>query len=195
MPKANIPSLSTEKVLDEAAGLFGSSWARYMHELWARIGGGDLYNLGGLLVSNTTAVGNITGGEDNLITYSLAKNTMHNNGDALEVTAYGTTAANGNNKTIKLVLGSTTLFTTGAVAFNNKDWCLRATITQITSTTQSILAEFQGDFGLLTNTVTITAGAENLATTLTLKCTGTSGSSTTDDIIQKGLIIKLFPNF
>ncbi len=194
MPKANIPSLSTEEVLNET-GLFKGAWARYMHELWARIGGGDLYNLGGLLVSNTTAVGNITSGEDNLITYSLKKNTLHNEGDVLEITAYGTTAANGNNKTIKLILGSTTLFTTGVLAFNNKAWCIRSTITQITSVTQSIVTEFQGDFGLITNTVTVTAGAENLATTLTIKCTGTSGSSTTDDIIQKGLIVKLFPNF
>ncbi len=164
-----------------------------MFELWSRVGGSDLYNLGGRLITNNTAVGNVTSGEDALITYSLKKNTLHNDGDVIEIVAYGTTAANGNNKTIKLVLGSTTLFTTGVVAFNNKSWCIKATLTRTGAATQQIIATFQGDLALLTTTATFTAGTEDLTTNLTIKCTGTSGSSTTDDVIQKGLVITMFP--
>lgn len=192
MAQANIPKVGSEPVVNEQ-GIFKSSWARYMHELFLRVGGGDLYNLGGRLTTDNTAIGNTLGGEDNLITYSLPKNALHNDGDTLEIIAYGITAANGNNKTIKLVLGSTTLFSTGAVAFNNKSWCIRAEITRIGAATQQIISTFHGDFGLLTNTATFVAGTEDLTTVLAIKCTGTSGSSTTDDIIQKGLTIKMFP--
>lgn len=192
MAQANLPKVSSEPVINEQ-GIFNSSWARYMSELFLRIGGSDLYNLGGRLTTNNTAVGNVTGGEDDLITYSLKKNTLHNDGDILEIIAYGTTAANADNKTIKLILGSTTLFTTGVVAFNNKPWCIRAEITRTGSATQQVIATFNGDFALLTNTATFTAGTEDLTTTLTIKCTGTSGSSATNDIIQKGLVIKMFP--
>jgi hypothetical protein len=192
MAQANMPKTGSEPVVNEKC-IFKSSWARYMNELFLRVGGGDLYNLGGRLTTDNTALGNVGGGEDDLIAYTLPKNTFHNDGDILEITAYGITAANGNNKTIKLILGSTTLFSTGAVAFNNKSWCLRAEITRTGSTAQQIITTFQGDFALLTNTATFVAGAEDFTTALTIKCTGTSGSSATDDIIQKGLIIKMFP--
>lgn len=192
MAKANIPSLGTEIVLNDN-GLFKGAWARYMHELFARVGGGASYNLGGRFVTNTTPVGNVTGGEDILITENIPKNTIHNDGDIIEIVAFGITAANGTNKTIKLILGSTTLFSTGAVAFNNKSWCIRANIIRNGDALQFINATFNGDVALLTNTATFTSGTENFATTLAVKCTGTSGSSTTNDIIQKGLIINIFP--
>ncbi len=192
MGQANIPNVGNEPVVD-GKGLFRSTWARYMSELSLRIGGSDLYNLGGRLTTDNTAIGNITSGEDNLITYSLKKNTLHNDGDVLEIVVYGTTAANGNDKTIKLILGSTTLFTTGALAFNNKTWCIRSVITRTGNATQQAITTFNGDLSLITTTAIFTAGTEDLTTTLTIKCTGTSGSSTTDDIIQKGLVITMFP--
>ncbi len=166
-----------------------------MFELWTRVGGSDLYSLGGQLYSSMTPVGNITSDEDTLITYTLPKNTLHNDTDVLEIVVFGITAANGNDKTIKLILGSTTLFSTGVVAFNNKPWCIRAEVTRTGAATQVSIATFNGDFALLTNTATYVAGTEDFTTNLVIKCTGTSGSSTTDDVIQKGLIVKLFPAF
>ncbi len=192
MAQANMPSVSTVPVLNEQ-GIFKSAWARYMFELWSRIGGGDLYNLGGRLITDNTAIGNITSGEDNLITFTLQKNTLHNDGDVIEIIAYGTTATNGNNKTIKLIIGSTTLFSTGVLAFNNKSWCMRSTITRTSSATQQAITTFSGDLSLLTTTATFVSGTEDFTTNLIIKCTGTSGSSTTDDVIQKGLVITMFP--
>lgn len=191
MPKSNLPHL-TEPVLDSLNN-FTNSWSKFFQELKLRIGADKGYSLGGLLENSTTAVGNVLGGEDNLIVYSLEKNTLLNAGDMLEIIAYGTTAANGNDKTIKLIIGSTTLFSTGLQAFNNKDWCMRCVLTRITSATQQAVTTFHGDFSLLTNTCDFVTGTENFATALTIKCTGTSGSSTTNDVVQKGLIIKQFP--
>lgn len=188
MPKVNLPHAS-EPVLDN--NKFGSTWNRFMHDTWLRIGGGEQYSLGGSLSTNTTSVGNVGVGEDNMITYSLEKNTLKNVGDTIEIVAYGTTAANGNNKTIKLVIGTTTLFTTGAVAFNNKDWCIKSVLTRTGTTSQRAITTFQGDFSLITNTATYVTGTEDFRTALTIKCTGTATSD--NDISQKGLIITAFP--
>ncbi len=192
MGRANLPH-SSEPVIDEG-NHFTIPWIKYFEQLKARIGAEKQYSLGGTLTSNTTAVGNITSGTDTLISFPMEKNTLLNIGDSIEITAYGTFAANANNKTTALVIGSTTLFTTGAVAFNGTDWCLRSLLTRLSVTTFQAITTFHGDFALLTNTTDFVSGSENFATALTIKCTGLSGGSTTNDIIQKGLLIKQFPN-
>lgn len=191
MAQANIPSAQETVINDDKK--FTSVWVRYMFELWKRVNGGALFNLGGRLTTITAAKGNVAGGEDDLISYILPKNTLQNNGDILEIIAYGTTAANADGKTIKLIFGATTLFDTGSIDFNSSAWCIRCEITCISNTALQAIATFQGDFALLTSTSTFTDVTENLTTPLTIKCTGASASSETDDIIQKGLTIKMFP--
>src|SRR6185503_7835339 len=63
----------------------------------------------GRITTNTTAVGNVGGGEDDLMTYSLAANSLATNGQAIHVTAFGTFGANANNKTIKFFFGATSV--------------------------------------------------------------------------------------
>lgn len=179
------------EALVDKVGLITAGWGRSFEELFARVGAGKLYNLGGLLTSNVTAVGNVGTGEDNLITYSLQKNTMLTIGDRLEIVAFGTLAANGNNKTIKLYLGSTQLFSTGAVASNAKDWVLIANIIRTGSATQECITSFNGDTVLVTQTSDYVSGTEDFTTALTIKCTGEATSN--DDVIQKGLTINLYP--
>lgn len=171
--------------------MFTAPWSRFFQDVARRIGSDKAYSIGGRLATNTTAVGNIGAGEDALISYSLEKNTLLNVGDTLEIVAFGSQAANGNNKTIKLIFGTTTLFSTGVVASNAKDWCIRATIIRTAAATQECIAEFNGDTVLVTQTSDYVAGTEDFTTTLTIKCTGEATSN--NDIIQKGLFIKLFP--
>ena len=99
-------------------GGFTKPWTKFFFNVARKIGADKLYSLGGRLTTDVTAVGNISTGVDTLISYSLPTNTLLNVGDVLEITAYGTQAANANNKTIKLVFGTTELFTTGAVGSN-----------------------------------------------------------------------------
>jgi len=172
-------------------GGFTKPWTKFFFDVSRKIGSLKEYSLGGSLKTDTTAVGNVGSGADDLITYSLETDTISNVGDVLEIVAYGTQAANANNKTIKLVFGTTELFSTGAVASNGKDWEMRCTITRITATTQNCSTVFLGDTVLVTQTTDFTAGTEDLTTALTIKCTGEATSN--DDIIQKGLFIKLFP--
>ena len=190
MPKANLPHFS-EAVLNNINNFTGS-WSKFFQELKLRIGADKEYSLGGTLAVNTTAVGNVDGGEDNLITYSMEKNTLLNLGDFIEIEAFGTFANNTNSKTVKLYLGTTVVFSVvGTTAFQNVDWHLKSTIIRTTATTQKIISTITVSGALATDYV---EAAEDFATALTIKCTGTSGSAATDDIIQKGLIIKQFPS-
>ena len=184
-----VPPHYRETVLEDET--FSKSWSRFFEELKQRIGGGRSYSLGGQLTNSTTSVGNVGSGADNLITFSIEKNTLQNVGDMLEIIAYGTQAANANNKTIKLVFGSTELFTTGAVASNDKDWELRCQITRTAAATQKIITTLIGDTVLVTQTASYVSGTEDFTTALTIKCTGEATSN--DDIIQQGLIIRFFP--
>ena len=164
--------------------LFSAPWSRFFQDVARRIGSDKPYSIGGRLTTKTTPVGNISTGEDSLISYSLEKNTLLNTGDTLEILAFGSQAANANNKTI-------TLFSTGAVASSDKDWCIRATIIRTGEATQECIVEFNGDTVLVTQTADYITATENFATALTIKCTGEA--TTTNDIVQKGLFIKLFP--
>ena len=187
--QANLPEF-TERMIDSVGGI-SASWGQYMHELFNRVGGDKQYNLGGTLTVDTTEVGNVGSGADDLITYSLQKNTLVTTGDRLEITAFGIGAANANNKTIKLLLGTTELFSTGAVASSGKDWRIDCTIIRTAAATQVSTTAFSGDTVLVTQISDFVSGTEDFTTALTIKCTGEA--TTTDDIIQKGLTINLFP--
>lgn len=147
-------------------------------------------NIGGTLTFNTTPVGNVGAGEDTLITYAMEANTLNTDGNYLEISAWGITAANANNKEIKLKIGTTTLLATGAVAANNASWFINARIIRTGAATQQVIASILSDNALIVDSATYTDAAENLAAALNLFCTGEGVAD--DDIIQKGLIIKWY---
>jgi hypothetical protein len=57
-------------------------------------------------------------------------------GQSLELYAIGASAANGNNKTVRVRFGGTQIITSGAVASNNEIWEIKARITYLTNTSQ-----------------------------------------------------------
>ena len=146
--------------------------------------------IGGTLVSNTTSVGNVGVGEDTLITHLVLAASLVTTGSYLEISAWGTVAANANNKTIKLKFGTTTLVDTTAVAANSGSWYITAKIVRVTATSQQCIASIISDNALITNSATYTDAIENLDSNLNVFCTGEA--TTDDDIIQKGLLIKWF---
>lgn len=123
-------------------------------------------------------VGNTGSSETNLVTAAIDHGTLSSVGNSLIIFAAGKTSANANNKTLKLVLGSTTLFTSGALASNNIDWTLQAEVVFNGGTSQISWAQFLRNGS--SPIVTTTTATENFATTLTLKITGTG--TATDDI-------------
>lgn len=188
MPKVDL--LTPDEPLT-TEGKITPAWYKYFDQLQARIGGATQYNLGGTLTVDTTAVGNVGSGEDDLITYDLKKNTIGATSDRLVIKAFGTFAANANNKTVKLYLGSTELFTTGAIGANDKHWCIESEIIRTAAATQEVTTNCFTDTSLVGEISKYVSGTEDFTTQLTIKCTGEATSD--DDIIQKGLTINLYP--
>lgn len=124
-------------------------------------------------------VGNDGSGATDLMTFQLNFNTLTQLGTSLLIFACGKTAANANNKTFTLKLGSTTLLTTGAVAANDDDWTFQAEIVANGATSQIFWGQFTYD-GVVTNT-NVTTSSEDLGTNLTIAFTG---QGTTDDDIS-----------
>ena len=187
--RIGIPS-TTQPISTDS--IVNSVWFTFLQNVWRAIRGELNLSLGGMLNVNTTSVSNATTLETNLITYSLGANSLINQGDTLEIDAWGTYAANVNSKTVKLVFGSQTILTTGAIVTNDGSWSINAKIIMKTSTTQEIISSILSSNNSVSDSATRTAGTQDLGTALTIKCTGTGVNS--GDIIQYALKINLTPN-
>lgn len=183
--KITLPSAQTT-ISD--TGPLNSTWFVLFQNIYNRILGFLDARLMGNIHIDTTDVGNVGSGTDDLMSYSLSANSLKTNNDFLEIHAFGTFAANGNNKTISLILGSTTLFTISPTAINSGSWNLRATIVRTSSSAQKCIVSGNGTNAALLKTV-YTLGAEDLATALTIKATAVGTAD--NDIIQKGLTINI----
>lgn len=153
--------------------------------------GAQLVQAGGSLETNVTAVGNVGTGEDDLMTFSVPAATLGTNGDHLEVEAFGTFAANANNKRVRAKFGATTLIDTGALAINDDAFHLRVRITRIGATSQIAIATISTGDALLVSQTAYTTPAETLANAVTFKLTGEATSD--NDISQKALLVKWYP--
>lgn len=138
--------------------------------------------------STTSAVSNSGAAETDLITSVIEQGTLGQLGAGLLIYAAGNTGANANNKTLKLVLGSTTLFTSGALALNNIDWSFWAIILFNGGSSQVSTGTFSRNGG--NDVVQTTTGSESFASNLTLKLTGT-GTASGDIALSfwKGLLL------
>ena len=170
---------------------FTNPWFRFFTEISKRIGAGFSYSLGGRVTTDTTSVGSVGTGEDDLITFSLQKNTMVNIGDTLEIKMFGSFGNTANTRTLKLYLGSTLIFSLQGTttAFQNREWSTDTTIIRTGAATQSIVTSFSasGNFAW----TDVTSATEDFTTALTIKATGEGVAD--NDILQAGLLIKFFP--
>jgi hypothetical protein len=136
-------------------------------------------NLSGMWQSFVTPTPNSGSSETDLFRYSVPTNMLNVNGSCLDAMAFGIYAANGNSKRLRCYFGSTTIFDSGAVAFNNKHWLVKISVMRISSTTQIANVTFTSDD--TTNgpcTTTYSTPAENLASgTIAFYMTGTATSN------------------
>lgn len=143
-----------------------------------------------ILDSNITPVGNVDGSEDDLITYSLPGATLATNTDAVEIEAFGTLAANGNSKEVKIYFGATVLFDSGAAPQNGGDWNFKAKVIRTGAATQ-IASTIQVANAISYQTSSLyTTPAETLSGPVTIKCTGTGVA--VNDIIEKYLSVTYY---
>jgi len=148
----------------------------------------NFLNIGGTLQVDTTTAGNAAGVETDLITYMIAANTLSQTGNYLEVTAFGTIAANANLKEIKLILGSTTLLATGSIGANSGSWQIKAKIIRASAVSEKCITNVLSDNVLVVDEAKYVLAAENLTANLVIKCTGNGVAI--NDIVQEGLTIE-----
>lgn len=151
--------------------------------------GSAFAGVGGVLTVNTTQAGTtaVTTEED-LWTYSLPANTLSANGKAVRITAFGTTAANANNKTIKLYFGSTVVATSGTSGYNGIAWTLTVPVIRTGAATQLGMGGVAVVGGSLGNSWS--APAETLSGAITIKVTGQNGTASANDIVFRGAIVE-----
>lgn len=146
--------------------------------------------LGGVATINTTAVGNVGAGTDDLMTYSLPANALSANGKGIRITAWGTTANNANAKTVTLEWGdAATVLTTALTASIVGQWRITATVIRTGASTQDVSA-------MLVQGATVIVDQEQTAATQTdtaaiqIAVTGTATAN--NDIVQEGLLVEFF---
>ena len=145
----------------------------------------------GVLTVSTTQAGTAADtNETDLWTYSLPANTLNVDGKGIRITAWGTTGATANNKTMKLYFAGTVLNVTLALAANNRGWILRGQVIRTGAATQIATGELwvsdqTGRGGEFTAPTGDTTGA------ITIKMTGTNGTAAANDIVFRGATVEV----
>ena len=179
---------STEAITDEES-LTTVPWFTYFQDIWKAIRGGLGISIGGTISTDTDSTANSGSGETTMMSHTVTP--LKNNGDEVHIKAWGIYAANANNKTIKLKFGSQTILDTGAIAANDGSWQIEASIIRTAAATQEIIATIISSNASVAESATRTAGTQDLTTSNDLIITGQGTSS--DDVIQKAMVVKLTP--
>lgn len=146
------------------------------------------HNTAGLI--NIQAAASGTGAdtsEDTLYTYALPANAFSSPGKAVRVRVWGTTGANANNKTVKVYFGAV-VFTSATLAANNVPWHFEMIIAKTGSNTQFALVS--GSWNGALQAPQIFSGSENDSAGITIKCTGTNGTASANDVAAKCFMVE-----
>lgn len=135
------------------------------------------------------AVGNVGAGDDDLITLSVAANTLAAVGRGLRIVAAGTTANNADAKTVKLKFGTATLLTTALTVSQAGVWRIEAEVIRTGSSAQKYCAQLvQGGAATLLDAEQGTTTETDTAD-IVVKTSGTATSN--DDIICEYLAVSV----
>ena len=127
--------------------------------------------------------------ETTLFTTTLAASQLAADGESVRMVAYGTTAANTNNKTIKVYLGASGIAQNSTTtAPNGKNFKIVADVTRSggTSSVEHVSIEFDG----VAAEIDLSKAGTTWSNTNALAITGTNGTSSANDIIIKQVIVE-----
>jgi len=129
--------------------------------------------------------------EQVLKSFLLPANSLSNNGSGIRITAWGTTAANNNNKTVAIKWGGRTIHQESSPA-NNRSWLLKDDVYRTGSASQDIIGalgiwDVSGAFsGFQTDT-------EDLTTDTLIEVVGQNAVPSANDIVVEGLRVEFLP--
>lgn len=106
------------------------------------LAGGSLAAFTGVLNTNLTSVGNVTTGEDDLMSYTLAANQLSAVTKGVYIPFFGYSANNANTKTVKPKLGGTTLATITLTPSIIDQWGGWIYVWKTGSSTQRVIGQY-----------------------------------------------------
>lgn len=125
--------------------------------------------------------------EDVMQTFSIPANTMGANGvQGFEIEAWGTFAANGDNKQVKLYFGAVVI-ASGVVTNNGNNWFARMRVYRSGLNTQVVTAEML--VGTTDITPLVTTGTEVETAAIVAKVTGQETTANTANSITCNLFV------
>lgn len=140
--------------------------------------------------ANTTAVGNVGTGEDDLMTYAIPANFQSATNDTVRFRMSGTISNTANNKRIRVKYGGTTMVDTGAAGITvstAQGWTAEGEIFRTGSATQDYWCRIQ--VGTVQYNPGVGTAAETMANAITLKATGEATAN--NDITQETLKVNI----
>jgi hypothetical protein len=159
------------------AGLFGFGTDVPSGKLSVQAGtSADHANVGGVLASNITTVGNVGTGADNLMTFAIPANTLAVNGQSIWFEAIGIFTNSANAKTMTINFGATVLGTFATGGGTALQLFFRGRIWRTGAATQRAWCEVQNTVNL-TPFGFYTTPAETLSGAITIKGVGTATSN------------------
>lgn len=164
------------KCLANPSGFFGAT------------GTGDLVST---LNVDTSSVGNVGSGEDDLVSYIIVGNQVSKTNDYISFDISGTVANTVNTKRIKIKLGVVTLFdtgTTGITVNSALDWGIKGEIIRTSSNTFKSNVYFTIGNSTYPASSDFVSGSASFSSAITFKCTGEG--FTTNDIVKESFIIR-----
>lgn len=146
---------------------------------------------------NGQAVGNVGGGEDDLMSYVLAANSLTEDyGHAVRIVAYGTFGSGNEIRTLKLYWESTAILSraiTSGEAAQDGFWRIEAWIVRTGAQQAAFHCHllFKNNTTLPTSSFFSGTATALLSSPVTIKVTGQSASSTSDQVVQRGLFVEV----
>lgn len=147
--------------------------------------------IGGVLTVSTTQNQTNAGvTEEDLWTYNLPANTLSANNYLVRITAFGSTAANANNKTVRLYFGGTLVSTSATVAANDGRWTHVADVYRTGASAQRAIGtaamNAAGDASASTVRLNYATIAADTTAAIVIKVTGQNGTASAGDILFLG---------
>lgn len=140
--------------------------------------------------SSVAGVGNLADlTDDTLFTYTLPASCLDTNNQGIVIEAFGSFAANGNNKTVKLWFGTSLVFSSGVLTNNNVGWNARLMLSRTGAS-----AQIGTGFGMAGSTpfpVPVPLiGTEVTTGAIVLKVTGASPTTgAANDVVGHGMSV------
>lgn len=163
-----------------------------------KAGGSTTYGAIPATVSNnTTNVGNVGTGEDDLMTYSVPANMLNTNGHAIAFRMSLTIANNANQKRIRVYFGTDLLFDTGATGLPTSqagECVITGEIIRTAAATQKANVDIRYAGGTYSGPACdLTLPTRTLSSANTLKATGETNAASSNDVTQNSMRVEFRP--